>query len=224
MRVLFLGYRYGRRAAENVGSRSDFDVEFLEVREPPENVILEEEHARALLPPAYSGFDLVVSYLQHPDLQLALAEVCDAPVLYGIVPDPAVREEIERTHDAVAFPETTMCSLLPETGIPEVDRFAERFGRPELEVSVSGGKIRTVRVVRGAPCGATWVAAERVEGMPAGEEAVNAFALAACHHCAAPRFGKFESKDVAAYLHGVALAEALGIELDVDLEEFELPV
>ncbi|WP_456434821.1 DUF166 family protein [Methanopyrus sp.] len=224
MRVLFLGYRYGSRTAENVESRSDFDVEFLEVKEPPKNVILDEDYVRALLPSSYSGFDLVVSYLQHPDLQLALAEVCDLPILYGISPDPAVREEIKRSHDAVAFPETTMCSLLPETGIPEVDRFAEKFGKPKLEVSMSGGRVREVRVVRGAPCGATWMAAERVEGMSADEEAVRAFALAACHHCVAPRFGKFESKDVAAYLHGVALAEALGIELDVDLREFEFPI
>ncbi|WP_457614316.1 DUF166 family protein [Methanopyrus sp.] len=224
MRVLFLGYRYGSRAAKNVGSRSDFDVEFLEVKEPPENVILDEEYAKALLPLSYNGFDLVISYLQHPDLQLALAEVCEPPILYGIAPDPAIREEIERSHGAVAFPETTMCSLLPETGIPEVDRFAERFGRPKLEVSVSGKRIRAVQVIRGAPCGATWVAAKRVKGMPADEEAVNNFALAACHHCVAPRFGKFESKDVAAYLHGVALADALGIELDVDLEEFESPI
>jgi len=37
---------------------------------------------------------------------------------------------------------------------------------------VRDGIVACVRVLRGAPCGATWKAAKRIEGLPAGEAAV----------------------------------------------------
>ena len=36
---------------------------------------------------------------------------------------------------------------------------------PEFEVTVSDGKIIEINVLRGAPCGATWKAAEKVTGL-----------------------------------------------------------
>jgi len=33
-------------------------------------------------------------------------------------------------------------------------------------VKIAGGKVGSVDVIRGAPCGATWEAARRVEGLP----------------------------------------------------------
>ncbi len=224
MKILVLGSKYGERAAETIRGRSEHESEFLRVKEPPENVLLDEETAESLLPSIPSEFDLVISYLQHPDLQLTLAEQCDAPILYALLPELAVRRQIEDRHDAVVFAEPTPCALKPDTGVPEIDEFAERFGRPKVEVEASSGTIESVEVVRGAPCGATWVAAERVEGMEAGRKAVNAFALAACHHCVAPRIGKYETKDVSAYYHGKALADALGIELDVELDDLQPPL
>jgi len=224
LRILVLGSKYGRRAARTIDARSEHEAEFLEVNEPPENVILDEESAERLLPAEIAGFDLVVCYLRHPDLQLALAERTDVPIYYALLPEPALRRQIRDRHDAVAFADPTPCSMLPETGVDAIDRLLERFGRPEVRVKVSSGVIESVEVVRGAPCGATWAAADRVEGMEAGREAVNTFVLTACHHCVAPRLGRYESKDVSSYYHGKALADALGIELDVSLEDLESPL
>ena len=40
---------------------------------------------------------------------------------------------------------------------------------PEFDVEVSEGVIAGVKVLRGAPCGATWDAAERMKGVPLDE-------------------------------------------------------
>jgi hypothetical protein len=40
------------------------------------------------------------------------------------------------------------------------------FGAPEFEVEVDGGFVTSVRVIRGAPCGATWEAAAPIVGLP----------------------------------------------------------
>jgi thymidylate synthase len=46
------------------------------------------------------------------------------------------------------------------------------FGAPELSVQVCDGKISSIKVLRGAPCGATWEAAQRVLGMNPADAAV----------------------------------------------------
>ena len=43
---------------------------------------------------------------------------------------------------------------------------------PAFSVSVVGDRLDRIKVLRGAPCGATWAAAERVAGLPAEEAAV----------------------------------------------------
>ena len=40
------------------------------------------------------------------------------------------------------------------------------FGAPEFEIEIVDEKISAIRVVRGAPCGATWSAANRLIGHP----------------------------------------------------------
>lgn len=46
------------------------------------------------------------------------------------------------------------------------------FGRPEFTVRVVGGKIANIQVIRGAPCGATWDAAQRIINLTVKEAAV----------------------------------------------------
>lgn len=46
------------------------------------------------------------------------------------------------------------------------------FGMPEFMIDVSNGKISAIRVVRGAPCGATWNAARRIVNLSVADAAV----------------------------------------------------
>ena len=43
---------------------------------------------------------------------------------------------------------------------------------PEFAVKVVGGKIANIRIVRGAPCGATWDAAKRIINLSVEDAAV----------------------------------------------------
>ena len=58
------------------------------------------------------------------------------------------------------------------------------FGSPEISVETDGEYIKKIHVKRGAPCGATWDAAEKVEGLTI-EEALTRFGLEVQFFCSA---------------------------------------
>jgi hypothetical protein len=80
-------------------------------------------------------------------------------------------------------------------------------------VQVAEGRIAGIRVLRGAPCGATWDAASRVLGMPADDAAVR-IGLETQYFCAAnpagwdPMYGK-SPVHFAGEIHKAALNRAL---------------
>lgn len=85
---------------------------------------------------------------------------------------------------------------------------------PELDVEVNNGVISALRVLRGAPCGATWEAAEKIIGLPV-EEAIVRIGLETQFFCSAdpanwdPIYGK-SPVHYAAELHSRALERVLG--------------
>ena len=87
------------------------------------------------------------------------------------------------------------------------------FGAPEFEVTIQNNHIDTVRVLRGAPCGATWEAAERMRGIGVGDAAVR-MGLDTQFFCTAdpsnwdPIWGK-SPVHLAADLHRAALTLAI---------------
>ena len=58
------------------------------------------------------------------------------------------------------------------------------FGSPQLDVDVQEGKLARIEVGRGAPCGATWYAAQKVLGMPV-EEGIIRYGLEVQFFCSA---------------------------------------
>jgi len=92
--------------------------------------------------------------------------------------------------------------------------YGEKFGAPEFEVEISEGKIVRIRVIRGAPCGATWEAARRMKGLSL-KEAVVRIGLDTQYFCSAnpagwdPIHGK-SPVHFAGEVHSKALKKALG--------------
>jgi hypothetical protein len=134
-----------------------FDLEVINIDEilPP---VLDD--SSAYLPDDISC-DLVLDFLRHSDLSADLAERCmkkDIPVVASgkkIVGKKAIMPP-------------TCC------GLPRQDclgSYGEYFGAPEFEVEIEDGKISAVKVLRGAPCGASWEAAQRLIGHPADDAA-----------------------------------------------------
>ncbi len=80
-------------------------------------------------------------------------------------------------------------------------------------MDVSKGRVSDIKVIKGAPCGATWDAAERIVGLPV-EEALTRIGLDVQYYCTAnpagwdPVHGK-SPVHLAGKIHRKALAAAL---------------
>lgn len=143
--------------------------------------------------------DLCISYARHPDVILAIAGQ-GVPVILGITPGPGLFRQAKEINPLV-FSAPTMCSIEPDTGCKEIDRYAEKFGLPDFRTTIEDGKIKSIEILREAPCGSTRGAAPECIGLPLNTETLRHFGLRICHHCVAPRFGKTCDKEVSGALH-----------------------
>ena len=92
--------------------------------------------------------------------------------------------------------------------------YGRRFGTPLFEINVIEEKVAAIKVLRGAPCGATWAAADRLIGHPA-QNVATRMGLEVQFFCSAdpagwdPLFGR-SPVHFAGKVHQTALASALG--------------
>ncbi|MGD8837689.1 MAG: DUF166 family (seleno)protein DfsP [Desulfobacteraceae bacterium] len=149
------------------------------------------------------GADLVLDHLKHPDLSYFLAVKCrklNIPVVASGKKPPL--EE--------ALTPRTCCALTQHRGLGS---YGQQYGQPEYRVVVENGLISAVETLRGAPCGATWDAAQRIIGLSV-EKARIRVGLETQFFCVAdpsswdPITGK-SPVHIAADLHKAALAAAL---------------
>jgi hypothetical protein len=153
--------------------------------------------------PSPQGADLVLDHLQHPDLSHALAQLCRQA---GI---PVIASGKKPPLEDALTPRTC-CALTQQKKLGEYGRV---FGRPEYRISVEAGRISAVETLRGAPCAATWDAAQRIVGLDI-ETAKTRIGLETQFFCVAdpsawdPITGK-SPVHVAAELHKAALVRAL---------------
>lgn len=134
-----------------------FDLEVININEilPP---VLDD--TSAYLPDQISC-DLVLDFLRHSDLSTDLADRClklDIPVIASG----------KKIVGKKAITPPTCCGLPRLEGL---GNYGKNFGAPEFEVEIEEGKISAVKVLRGAPCGASWEAAQRLIGHPADDAA-----------------------------------------------------
>ncbi len=180
--------------------RPDLQLRVVDVDGPfPPLVDDPQDHFPADLAEQLAWADLVLDHLYHPDLTGFLFDRCED----AGVPVIASGRKLPRGHTP-----TTCCTL---GRLGELGEYAEAFGAPELCVEVAGGKVTAVQVLRGAPCGATWSAAERVVGLPV-EEAVPRMGLETqffCYAKANPNVFLTNPLHVAGEVHSAALKKAL---------------
>ncbi len=87
------------------------------------------------------------------------------------------------------------------------------FGSPEIDVKLEKDHIKKIDVLRGAPCGATWDAAKKVEGLSV-KDALTRFGLEVQFFCSAdpgswdPIYDK-SPVHMAADVHTAALKRSL---------------
>ncbi len=147
--------------------------------------------------------DLVLDFLRHNDLSTDLAKLCEKK---GI---PIIASGKKIIGKAVITPPT--CCGLPR--LAGLGNYGEFFGAPEFQVEAEDGHIVSVKVVRGAPCGASWEAAKRLIGHPV-EDAVRKIGLDTQFYCYAnpagwdPIYGK-SPVHFAGKIHSKGLLKAI---------------
>jgi hypothetical protein len=141
--------------------------------------------------------DLIFDHLHHRDLSEYLVGIAKKKGVPIIVPGEKIKGAINPR---------ICCALVVRD---EIEGF-EKFGYPEFEVKVEDDKIADIKVVRGAPCGATWSAAKKVKGMEL-EDAIPKIGLEVQFLCkAASGYDVAKSKKAPLHLAGDVHAKALG--------------
>ena len=133
----------------------------LDVISIPDDLPSVIDDGRIYFPEDFSA-DIVLDYLVHPDLSHDLHEICREKNI------PVVASGKKSTDKWVNAP--PICCALPRQ--VDLGGYGRCFGAPVFEVEVDDGVIRQVVVRRGAPCGASWKAAERIRGVDVDEAVV----------------------------------------------------
>jgi len=202
--------KYGERAYENF--KQIFETKWILAPDIPTTVILEED-INLNIPEC----DLYVSYVRHPDVILQLAEL-QKPLILGITPGMGLYRQAKAINPKVISPRT-MCSLEPNTGIPEVDEFAHYFGKPEFQIDRDNeDNIREVLVIRSSPCGSSQAGANFFKNKKLNMQNLQDLALHVCHECRAPRFGHTCDKEVSGIIHILSFISNFEIGNDHDPE------
>jgi hypothetical protein len=201
--------KYGDRAYENI--KTVFPCEWIQLEEIPSTVILDDYKLN--IPPC----DLYISYLRHPDQATALIEL-GKPTILGISFGPGFLRQVQRTNLKVIVV-STMCSLEPNTNIPEIDEFARHFGRPIFDLEVKDNSLYNVKVQRSSPCGSSLVGPKFAEGQSISIPFLQDFAIHVCHECRAPRFGHTCDKEISGLIHIRALIAGITQKEEITNEE-----
>lgn len=176
-----------------------FDITLITIDQPLPAIV---DDASVYLPETIEA-DLVLDFLKHPDLSHDLSLLCRRLRI------PIVASGKKTTVRGTHTP-PICCALARHQ---ELGVYSRIFGAPEFDVTVTDGIITAVDVRRGAPCGATWEAARRMQGLRV-EDAPVRMGLDTQFFCTAdpsnwdPIWGK-SPVHLAADLHRAALAAAI---------------
>jgi hypothetical protein len=204
--------KYGERAFENI--KHVFETKWILVPDIPATVLLDEE-INLTIPEC----DLYVSYVRHPDIILQIAEL-QKPLILGITPGLGLYHQVKATNPKVISPRT-MCSLEPNTGIPEVDEFARYFGKPMFQIKRDEvGNVKEVLINRSSPCGSSRAGAEFFKNKKLDIQNLQDLALHVCHECRAPRFGHTCDKEVSGIIHILSFTSNFEIDNSPELKSF----
>lgn len=224
--------KYGERLIETIKKHTDFQVVSVEVPQILPGFIEDpEEFVNELnLDPRIFDADLLILYTFHPDLTPEIVRIAGARgVKAAIVPGGIGRagsiDELEMIAEkyGIHIEVDEICCTLEECGVPAVDEFAKKLGKPELEVSAKDGRISSVKVLRGSPCGATWHSAEGLIGKRVEEAPSMAGLFCQQYPCRAVR-GTPGGIHTSGDLHKDAMERALHMATNLQLPEQSKPI
>lgn len=224
--------KYGERLIQTIKERTDFQVVSTEVPQYLPGFIEDpEEFVKGLnLDTRVFDADLLILYTFHPDLTPEIVRMAgEHGVKAAIIPGGIARAgsigELERISEKynIHIEVDEICCTLEKCGVPAVDEFAEKLGKPELEVKVKDGRIDSINVIRGSPCGSTWHAAQGLIGKSIEEAPSMAGLFCQQYPCRAVR-GTPGGIHTSGDLHKDAMERALGKVTKLELPEQSKPI
>lgn len=224
--------KYGERLIQTIKEKTDFQVVSVEVPQYLPGFIEDpEEFVKGLnLDPNVFEADLLILYTFHPDLTPELVKMAGergvkAVIIPGGIGRAGSINELERIAEKynIHIEVDEICCTLEKCGVEAVDKFAEKLGRPEFEVETKDGRISSVKVIRGSPCGSTWHSAQGLIGKTVDEASSLAGLLCQQYPCRAIR-GTPGGIHTSGDLHKDAMERALGKVTKLELPEQSKPI
>lgn len=140
--------------------------------------------------------DIILSYAFHPNVNL---EIIKRAERYGVKIVLIAGKFKFKSSKVRVIVDDVCCSR-----IVKGFEFFEKFGIPEFDVDIRDGKVEDVRVIRSAPCGATFFVAEMLKGVDV-ESAPRRAGLLAQIRC-------FSSRGIGGGIHKAGAIHKLAIE------------
>ena len=224
--------KYGERLIETIRERTDFEVVSIAIPQSlPDFIEDPEEFLDSLgLDPKFFSSDLIITYSLHPDVTPEIAVRagkggCEAVIVPGGIGRAGSAPELQKIADryGIYIEVDEICCTLDPCGVEAVDAFAEKLGRPRLEVEVKDGRIARAEVLRGSPCGSTWHVARDIVGVTVEDAPPRAGLLCQMYPCRAVRGGE-GGIHTSGDLHKAAMEEALGIEGGLKIPDQSRPI
>jgi thymidylate synthase len=224
--------KYGERLIETIKKHTNFQVVSVDVPQVMPGFIEDPEEfvAELNLDPKIFQADLLILYTFHPDLTPEIVRLAgERGVKAAIIPGGIGRAgsigELEKIAEryGIHIEVDEICCTLEKCGVPAVDEFAEKLGKPEIEVETKEGRISSVKVLRGSPCGATWHSAEGLVGKTVNEAPSMAGLFCQQYPCRAVR-GTPGGIHTSGDLHKDAMERALGKLTKLELPEQSKPI
>ena len=194
---IFIQGSYGNRIAENLKKKSpsnwkifvyQFSKDMPKIIEDPE----------CFFPKNISNCDIVISLGENPSFATLLpfiAKVTKAKAVIAPVDNPSwlpqgiitqISRELNELNVQCSFPKP-FCSMESKTGLSLIDKFATRFGRPELQINLKENMIKEVKILCGSPCGSTHYMSEGIIGLEKNQASNRAGLLIQIFPCLASR-------------------------------------
>jgi len=224
--------KYGERLIETIRKRTDFEVVSVDLPQTlPDFIEDPEEFLDDLgLDPEFFTSDLIITYSLHPDITPEIAiragkGGAQAVIVPGGIGRAGSVPELQKIADlyGIYIEVDEICCTLDKCGIDAVDSFAEKLGRPEIEVKVEDGRIAEAKVVRGSPCGSTWHVAKDVVGVKLEDAPPRAGLLCQMYPCRAVRGGE-GGIHTSGDLHKYAMERALGLDAQLKIADQSKPI
>jgi len=245
MKILaFVHDRYGKRIADNISNRAPSSWQVNSITAPRSLPPIVDEPLK-FLPPELPQVDLILHLAETAraaQLLPGLVSLTKAQVVIAPVDSEAwlpsglrlqLQREIAEQGVEIHFPKP-FCSLneagwLDETANapphPILQEFTRYFGRPSLEVVLDedGETIYEIIVKRGAPCGSSHYAANRIAGLKVGDAVPQGGLICLHYPCLASMQPKTTKEGVETLMHtsGIIYNESLSRAIKTVLTEAE---